>query len=65
VDVDEIKQEIPWELQISPTLSEVEPPTREELAFIRHFAPSESLGKATTMELTINEFFKDLESLQN
>lgn len=39
--------------------------TRKELAFIRYFAPSESLGKATTIELTINEFFRDLEALQN
>ncbi|BCS96616.1 3-oxoadipate--succinyl-CoA transferase subunit B [Desulfoluna limicola] len=65
VDVEEIKQEIPWELKVSPTLSEVEPPTREELAFIRYFAPSESLGKATTIELTINEFFRDLQALKN
>ncbi len=60
ITVDEIQKDIPWDLQITDTLSIVALPTEEELRFIRNFAPAEALGKAVMTELTINNFFASL-----
>lgn len=60
ISIEEIQKDIPWELKISENLTEVEPPSTQELRFIRNFAPAEALGKAVMMELTINNFFSSL-----
>ncbi|MBU2512000.1 glutaconate CoA-transferase [bacterium] len=62
--VDDIKKAIPWDLKIADDLSETEPPSQEEIDFIRKFAPAESMGRPLTMELTIRNFFKQLEARQ-
>ena len=51
ISVEEIKKEIPWELKISPDLSETKPPTIEELEFTRKFNPSISIGGRATRRL--------------
>jgi glutaconate CoA-transferase subunit B len=53
VSVEEIKKKVPWDLKISPELSETERPTGEEIDFVRRFAPTESLGKNLANELAI------------
>ena len=51
--VTEIKKKVPWDLKISPELGETERPTDEEIDFIRHFAPGESIGKNLMNEIVI------------
>jgi glutaconate CoA-transferase subunit B len=48
ITIKEIKKDIPWQLKISPDLSETNPPTKEELAFMRRFNPSISIGPRAT-----------------
>ncbi|MBN1534302.1 MAG: glutaconate CoA-transferase [Spirochaetes bacterium] len=51
VTVESIKQDIPWELKIAKDLSETDPPSDEEVEFIRRFAPTESVGRKLMYEL--------------
>jgi glutaconate CoA-transferase subunit B len=60
ITIEDIQCDIPWELKVSETLSEIDPPTAEELQFIRNFAPAEALGKAVMTELTITNFFSSI-----
>lgn len=53
VDVDDIRQEIPWDLKISPDLTETQRPTDKEIEFVRRFAPAEALGREAATELAI------------
>ena len=53
VKIEDIKKDVPWNLKISPDLSETPRPTDEEIAFIRNFAPSQSAGRELALELTI------------
>ncbi|MHA2268641.1 MAG: CoA-transferase subunit beta [Promethearchaeota archaeon] len=45
ITVEVIKKDIPWELKISPELTETKPPSTEELAFMRRFNPIQSIGQ--------------------
>ena len=54
-----IKKDIPWDLKVSENLIETAPPSEEEVAFIREFAPTETVGRGMMMELTITNFFKE------
>lgn len=60
VSVAEIKKEIPWDLKVAENLSETEPPNEQEIEFIRKFAPAEAVGNSLTIELTIQNLFKEL-----
>lgn len=53
VKVENIKKKVPWDLKVSPELSETERPTDEEIDFVRRFAPTESLGKNLANDLAI------------
>ncbi len=53
VTVEDIKKEIPWDLKVSPDIEETIPPSDREIDFVRRFAPTESVGRALTMELSI------------
>lgn len=53
VKIEDVKKDVPWNLKISPDLSETPRPTDEEIAFIRNFAPSQSAGRELALELTI------------
>jgi len=53
VDVEDIRKRVPWDLKVSPDLTETERPTDEEIDFVRRFAPTESLGKNLANELAI------------
>jgi glutaconate CoA-transferase subunit B len=51
VEIQSIKNEIPWDLQVAPNLSVTQRPTDEEISFIRNFAPEMSAGRELTSEL--------------
>lgn len=53
VSVEEIKKNVPWNLKISPELSETVRPTDAEINFIRQYFPTESVGKNLVDELAI------------
>lgn len=53
VTVAEVKKKVPWDLKVSPDLSETERPTDKEIDFVRRFAPTESVGKNLTTELAL------------
>ncbi|RJQ73217.1 MAG: glutaconate CoA-transferase [Desulfobacteraceae bacterium] len=53
VRIEDIQKEIPWELKISPDLSQTKRPTDEEIEFVRKFAPAEALGRETASDLAI------------
>ena len=58
VSVDKIRKKIPWNLKVSPDLTETERPTDDEIDFIRRFAPTESVGKNIAVELAIAKMMK-------
>jgi glutaconate CoA-transferase subunit B len=53
VTVDMVKKDIPWDLKVAPELSITDAPRDEEIDFIRHFAPTESVGRKIMYELGI------------
>jgi glutaconate CoA-transferase subunit B len=53
VKIEDVKKDVPWDLKISPDLSETPRPTDEEIEFIRNFAPAQSAGRELSLELTI------------
>jgi len=61
VTVEDIKKDVPWELKISPDLSETPRPTDEEIDFIRCFSPAASAGRELNMELVITNLFRQLQ----
>ena len=60
VKIADVKKEVPWDLKISPDLSETPRPTDEEIDFIRCFAPAMSAGRELAMELTIANLMKQI-----
>jgi len=55
--VEDIRKEIPWDLKVSPNLTQTERPTEREIDFVRHFAPTESIGRSMRTELSIEHAF--------
>ena len=53
-----MRKSIPWNLTVTPDLTETRPPSAEEIAFIRHFAPAESVGRMLRIELTLANLAK-------
>lgn len=51
VELESIKKDIPWDLKVSPDLSETPRPSNEEIDFIRNFAPELSVGRELAVEL--------------
>lgn len=51
IAVKEIRKDIPWDLKVSPDLTETKPPTAEELSFSRKFNPALSIGQRATASL--------------
>jgi len=54
VTLEEVKQEIPWDLKISPKVFQTPLPTEEELKFMREWAPTISLGKTFFQAVMFN-----------
>ena len=51
ITVEEIRKDIPWELNVSPDLEETKPPSAEELEFTRRFNPVQSIGNRAARRL--------------
>jgi len=51
ITIEQIKKDIPWELKISPDLTETKPPSVEELEFTRKFNPIQSIGQRAARRL--------------
>ena len=64
VDVNDVKAKVPWDLKIADDLSEIPPPSEEEIAFIRHFAPNQSMGRALAIELGIEHALSQIQQLR-
>ena len=59
--VEKIKKDIPWDLKVAPDLKETSPPSDEEIDFIRHFAPTEAIGRKLMYELSFMHILKKAE----
>jgi glutaconate CoA-transferase, subunit B len=53
-----VQKDVPWELMIADDLALTDAPTDEEIAFVRRFAPTESVGRKLMYELGITNAFK-------
>lgn len=60
ITVEEIKKDIPWDLKISPDLTETKPPSEEELEFTRRFNPSQSIGLRATRRFINRKLYPNL-----
>ena len=60
ISAEEIKKDIPWDLKISPDLTETKRPTAEELEFTRRFNPSLSIGGAASERLLNSKRFSKI-----
>jgi len=49
--VEEVKKDIPWDLQVAPDLKQVELPTEGEIDFIRDFDPMVSVGRRVSYDM--------------
>ena len=58
VTVEDLKEDVPWELKVSPDLSITEAPTDREIDFVRRFAPTISLGRKLATELVVDHVIK-------
>ena len=53
VKVEGVQKDIPWDLKVAQDLSETQPPTADEISFIRHFAPGQVAGRNLGLELAL------------
>ncbi len=63
VRVADVRARVPWDLKVAEDLAVTEPPTDEEIDFIRRFGISQSIGKAMTAELGIEYYLRELGKL--
>ena len=55
--VEDIKADVPWDLNVADTLEITPLPTEEELNIIRTFAPEVSMGRKLQLEVVMNKVF--------
>lgn len=58
VTVEKVKKKIPWDLKVSPNLTQTDRPTDEEIDFIRKYFPTESVGKNLMWEIAMASYAK-------
>jgi len=51
VTVDEIRAQVPWDLEVADDLERTKLPSQEELSIIRAFAPEVSVGRSLAVEM--------------
>ena len=61
VTVDMVKKDVPWDLKVADSVSQTEPPTDDEIDFVRRFAPTEVVGRKLMYELGVTNAFKKAE----
>jgi glutaconate CoA-transferase subunit B len=59
VTVDEVRADIPWDLQVADAIHSFPVPYDEEIDFLRRFSPANSVPKAVALELTTNHYHKE------
>jgi glutaconate CoA-transferase subunit B len=65
VKVEDVKKEVPWDLQVAQDLTETQAPTAEEIDFIRHFAPGQVAGRNLGLELSLANLAKKAQQTRN
>jgi glutaconate CoA-transferase subunit B len=65
VSVEAVKKKVPWDLKVSPNLTQTERPTDAEIDFIRRSFPTESVGKNLMDELAIASLGKKAKNSSN
>ncbi len=53
VRLEDVKKKVPWDLKVATDLKETDPPTEEEIQFIRRFAPAQAAGRKLAQELVV------------
>ena len=53
ITVDDVKQDVPWDLKLSDNITQTQRPDDAEIDFIRHFAPGASMSRSLMMELML------------
>lgn len=61
ITVDEVREDVPWELNIAEDLTTTKPPNAAEVDFIRNFAPAAAMGRKLATEAAFANLAKDLE----
>lgn len=64
ISVEDVKTDVPWDLKVNKNLTVTEPPSQEEVAFIRKFAPTESAGNALSLELATARIMEKMATRQ-
>jgi glutaconate CoA-transferase subunit B len=60
IELDDIKADIPWDIEVSENLEVTEIPGEKELDIIRTFAPEISMGRKLQIETLVNRVMKVL-----
>ncbi|PKN19051.1 MAG: glutaconate CoA-transferase [Deltaproteobacteria bacterium HGW-Deltaproteobacteria-6] len=60
VRIEDVKKDVPWDLKISPNVSETDHPTEEEIDFVRRFAPAQAAGRKLMTELVVTNIMKKM-----
>ncbi len=60
VTVEEVRADIPWDLQVAETISSFPVPRDEEIDFLRRFSPSNSLPNAVALQMTTDNLLRKL-----
>jgi len=58
VDLQRVKQKVPWDLRVANPLKPFPTPTQEEIDYIRTFAPQHCVPREVMMELAVKKFFE-------
>jgi glutaconate CoA-transferase, subunit B len=56
-NVDDIRKKVPWDLKVADPLKPFPTPTKQELDYIRSFAPQHCMPKSIMIELATKKFF--------
>jgi glutaconate CoA-transferase subunit B len=57
---EEVRADIPWDLQVAETISSFPVPRDEEIDFLRRFSPSNSLPNAVALQMTTDNLLRKL-----
>ena len=60
VNVEDVRAEVPWDLQVADTLHSFPVPCDEEIDFLRSFSPSSSLPNQVGTQLMVENFMRKM-----
>lgn len=58
VSVESVRKDVPWDLKIADNVTETARPTDAEIDFVRHFAPTEAVGRKLMYEMGMQNAIK-------